>query len=294
MQVDWIAVDWGTSNLRIWAMDNNSNVLQEKSTKQGAKTLSPNEFESVFIKNTQHWLTENKTMPVIACGMIGSKNGWHEAPYTPVPMMPTENKSIQIPNTNSKIDVRIISGVKQETPADIMRGEETQIAGLLYTQSSFKGVACLPGTHSKWAKIKDSNITEFKTALTGELFALLSQQSTLSHSTDNWDEGVFIDTVKTSCAQIENISNLLFQIRAQYVLHADIHSLTKLSAILISLELAGVKSFWQNNKITIIGKSRLATLYEIAIKTIGGSASTIDANNLTLESLKQTYKRLFL
>jgi len=78
--------------------------------------------------------------------------------------------------------MHILPGLKQDKNPDVMRGEETQIAGFLAGNPDFDGVLCLPGTHTKWVHISAKEIVSFQTVMTGELFALLSQNS-VAHRT---------------------------------------------------------------------------------------------------------------
>ena len=81
--------------------------------------------------------------------------------------------------------VAIVPGVMLLSPTrdgDVIRGEETQIVGLLDGEPDFDGVAVMPGTHSKWVSIADGTIRDFQTVMTGELFDLLAHKSFLRHS----------------------------------------------------------------------------------------------------------------
>ena len=116
--------------------------------------------------------------------MVGARQGWLEVPYSETPCKPIFPEAIGRPDTrDQRLRVFVLGGIKQTTPApDVMRGEETQIAGILSADPSFEGVLCLPGTHTKWVRISAGEIVDFKTFMTGELFSLLSRQSVLRHS----------------------------------------------------------------------------------------------------------------
>ncbi|MGB0497122.1 MAG: 2-dehydro-3-deoxygalactonokinase, partial [Rubricella sp.] len=146
----WIAVDWGTSSLRAWAMDGDR-VLDERRTDEGAGGLDPTGFERVLIGLIERWLGP-QPVSVIACGMVGSRQGWAEAPYRKVPCEPLDGL-MAVAGTDQRIRLSIVPGLSQEKPADVIRGEETQIAGFLSHHPDFDGVLCLPGTHTKWVRI---------------------------------------------------------------------------------------------------------------------------------------------
>ena len=149
---DWIAVDWGTSNLRAWAMSRSGGELWSGASDKGMGVLKPEHFEGALLDVVAPMLGAGP-LDVIACGMVGSRQGWIEAPYAtaPCPALPT---GFARPKTqNPLLRVHIIPGVKQDDPADVMRGEETQIAGFLALNPGWDGGVCLPGTHTKWAQI---------------------------------------------------------------------------------------------------------------------------------------------
>src|SRR5438477_4894503 len=75
-----------------------------------------------------------------------------------------------------------------------MRGEETQILGWLALNPERRDgrhVLCHPGTHAKWVLIEDGRIVRFVTAMTGELFAVLSQHSVLKTDAPADDDAAF-------------------------------------------------------------------------------------------------------
>ncbi|MDG1956441.1 MAG: 2-dehydro-3-deoxygalactonokinase, partial [Candidatus Thioglobus sp.] len=168
IKAKWIAADWGTTHMRAWAIGDNDSVLAYRESNEGMKDLQQNEFEPVLLRLIENWLDDNKVTNVMACGMVGAKQGWVETPYLKVPCVPIDNSQLTIASTkNTHIKVYLVPGVMQHQPADIMRGEETQIAGFINENPNFNGVVCLPGTHAKWVSIKNRHITNFKTYMTG-------------------------------------------------------------------------------------------------------------------------------
>ena len=167
MQPDWIAVDWGTSNLRVWAMGPDG-VLAQAQSDDGMGRLARDGFEPALLALIAPWLGAGVT-PVMACGMVGSRQGWCEAPYRAVPCTPMDARmAMRVLVRDPRISVRIAPGLKQASPADVMRGEETQIAGALALGAQ-DGVICLPGTHSKWAQVSAQEVVSFQTYMTGEI-----------------------------------------------------------------------------------------------------------------------------
>ena len=107
--------------------------------------------------------------------MAGARQGWIEVPYNDAPCAPSAVNATRAPKTRDpRLDVRIIAGVRQNDPApDVMRGEETQVAGILQQNPAFDGVICMPGTHTKWVRVSKGQIVRFQTCMTGEIFALI-------------------------------------------------------------------------------------------------------------------------
>ena len=142
-------------------------------------------FERVFAEICGDWLSQYPGLPVVAGGMVGSAQGWAEAPYVPCPA-DTATLASRAVTVESAAGVRLLiaPGVIFDPPdanPDVMRGEEIQIAGALADHPEFGARACiaLPGTHSKWVQVSDGRITRFATYMTGELFAVLSRHSIL-------------------------------------------------------------------------------------------------------------------
>jgi len=283
MNVAWIAVDWGTSNLRIWAMDAEDHMIDEIRSDQGIASLDALEIEQVFLAHIEPWICEN-ILPVFACGMVGSREGWREAPYDCVPTFAAK-KTIRVETISDRIDLRIIAGVKQPEPEDVIRGEETQIAGFLSDQPDFEGSICLPGTHTKWVKVNHRKIINFQTAMTGELYSLLSKQSVLKNSLGSWEDKSFLKAVKDVFYTPERIAVELFGIRAKNLLSADSCGEARLSGTLIGSELAAMQSYWKKNHVHIIGTGQLANLYAEAIQSLNGQATSYQASGLTLKGL---------
>ena len=102
----------------------------------------------------------------------------------------------------------VLPGLSQARPADVMRGEETQIAGLLAADPGFDGVACLPGTHTKWARVSAGEVVSFRTCMTGELFALLSERSVLRHAVggEGFEEAAFAEALSDAIARPEALA----------------------------------------------------------------------------------------
>jgi 2-dehydro-3-deoxygalactonokinase len=288
--LDWIAADWGTSNLRVWAMPaRGTTPLAEAQSGEGMGTLDPTGFEAALLRLVGNWLGD-ETVPVIACGMVGSRQGWAEAPYRAVPCAPVvPGRLTQVRPNDKRIDVRIVPGLKQESPADVMRGEETQVAGFLAQRPQFDGVLCLPGTHSKWVRVSAGEIVSFQTFLTGELFGLIAERSVLRFTVagDGWEDGAFLEAVSAALSRPEKALSRLFTLRAEGLLNALPAGVARarLSGTLIGAELAGARPYWLGQNVALIGAEKLSRAYAAALSAQGAQAERADAGRMTLAGL---------
>jgi 2-dehydro-3-deoxygalactonokinase len=284
----WIAVDWGTSNLRAWAMGPGGLVLAEAASDDGMGKLTRDGFEPALLRLIADWLTGHP--PVLACGMVGSRQGWCEAPYRAVPCSPLDRAAlVAAPTTDPRLSVHIAPGLKQTAPADVMRGEETQIAGALALMPGYDGILCLPGTHSKWAQISAGEVVSFQTYMTGEMFALLSEASVLRHGMQGggWDDAAFDAAVSDALSRPERLGARLFSLRAEGLLAglAPAAALARLSGLLIGTELAAARPYWLGQRVTLVGAAKLSAAYAKALKSQGVDAQHLSVTDCTLAGL---------
>ncbi|KQP17759.1 2-dehydro-3-deoxygalactonokinase [Pseudorhodoferax sp. Leaf267] len=185
-----LALDWGTSSLRAFLLDADGQVLQQRAAARGIGQLAepgPAGFEQALAEIAGDWLRERPGLPVVAGGMVGSAQGWREAPYVPCPA-DVNRLAASAASVHSELagNVLLAPGLVCAAAAgdglpDVMRGEEIQIAGALHGRPDWAR-AChvvLPGTHGKWAQVRAGAVLGFRTYMTGELFALLCRHSLL-------------------------------------------------------------------------------------------------------------------
>jgi len=291
MNLEWIAVDWGTSSLRCWAMSSDGEPLAEATSDRGMGSLKPDEFEDALLWLVGDWIEGPVT--IVACGMVGARQGWIEAAYRNVPTSPLGLPMTQPIVRDARLRIQIVPGLSQSKPADVMRGEETQIGGFLARNKTFDGVVALPGTHTKWARISAGEVVGFQTLMTGELFALLSKQSVLRHSVanDGLDEAAFDAGIAEALSKPEAIAARLFSIRAESLVHRSdpVSARSQLSGLLIGAELAATKAWWLGHAVALIGAGALSRLYARALATQGVLAETVDVKHVTLAGLKAAY-----
>ena len=276
MNPNWIAVDWGTTNLRIWRCDQAGNVLDETKVQMGMGTLTASEYEGVLISHIAHHLSDDVITEVLVCGMAGARQGWQDAGYLTAPCdTPALNQAVTVHTKDPRIMVRILPGIKQPEPADVMRGEETQIAGFLKHTPDYNGLICLPGTHSKWVHVQNGQVIEFQTFMTGEVYDLLSRSSVLKHSVSGevFSHSDFVDAAKSAFKNPADAASQLFRLRAQHLVHdTDATVLrARLSGTLIGQEVAAMERQWNRLPITLIGEEALCSLYKSALEAVGKS-----------------------
>ncbi|SEM74122.1 2-dehydro-3-deoxygalactonokinase [Loktanella fryxellensis] len=281
----WIAADWGTTHLRVWAMSSSGTVLAQATSDDGMGRLTRDGFAPALDRLTADW----PRVPVIACGMVGSRQGWVEAAYAAVPCPPLADDL-----TAAGDRTHIIPGLKQTAPADVMRGEETQVAGFLALNPGWDGVICLPGTHTKWAHVSAGEVVSFQTAMTGDLFAAITGHTVLRHSTAaGWDDAGFLLGVDEALSHPERLATRLFSLRAEGLLNAlpDATARARLSGLLIGAELAATRAYWLGQQIAVIGAGTLAGLYVAALGAQAAPATQVNADRATLAGLTAAHRR---
>jgi len=175
-----IGLDWGTSSLRSYRFAPDGTVLEHRSRPWGIQHLPEGGYAAAFAGVAGDWRAARPDAPVLAGGMVGSRQGWHEVPYVECPAAPLEIARGIVAFETPVGVVHLVPGLRQGgRHPDVMRGEEVQIAGALEADPSLVTGArmVLPGTHCKWATIRDGAVTGFTTYLTGELFAMLRDHS---------------------------------------------------------------------------------------------------------------------
>lgn len=299
-ETEWVAVDWGTSNVRAWGIASDGSHTFAAQSDKGMGKIARADYPAVLAELIGE--SASPQTPVIVCGMAGARQGWLEAPYveTPADLAVLTQSAVQPERAGGP--VRILPGVCQRNGAneDVMRGEETQLLGLLGLKPGFEGTVILPGTHSKWVELRGGRIVRFQTAMTGELYEVLSQHSVLRHSfaAGSIDGPEIEDGIASGMrAGIESpqlLSSLAFRTRAASLLSgkgADWCS-GYLSGLLVGAEIGGHRDWLDNQPIPLIGSARFGRLYGAALKLVGAVGEPLDATDVTIAGLKQARAQL--
>ena len=175
-----IGVDWGTSAFRAFRIGADGHVRDRHAAPRGIMAVEGGDFAGTLAAEVVHWLADGENC-VLLSGMIGSRQGWQEAAYLacPADVEDIAGSLAKVPFEAAR--VRLVPGLSTTDAAgvpEVMRGEETQIAGLLPSLAR-DCLICLPGTHSKWARIAAGRIDGFTTHMTGEIYAALRDHTIL-------------------------------------------------------------------------------------------------------------------
>ncbi len=288
MQRKLLAVDWGTSSLRGALLNSEGVVLEKRAFSQGILQVAHGQFQHVFEQRFGDWMSA-ETFCLIS-GMAGSRQGWREAPYCPCPS--GFQDIAQHLQWIDKDRIGIVPGLStwnDDTP-DVMRGEEIQIFGALTAQQIQSAQFVLPGTHSKWAQVLDGKITAFKTFMTGEFYALLSQHSILAKTClpdAPLKKEVFIEGVMQS-QKPGGLLHHAFSARSLALFEKlnPAQSSSYISGLLIGEEIKSAKADLkdQETPLFILGNSQLTQRYGFAMEALGMKANAL-ADEVTWSGL---------
>ena len=268
-----IALDWGTSNLRASLLGAGGAVLDTRSTAAGVMAVPERRFADALLALCGDWLATHSGCACIASGMIGSRQGWVEAPYLECPAGPQQAaRGLIAVAFGAGHRLHIVPGLRcvgRDGQTDVMRGEETQLWGA----DIAAGTCCvLPGTHSKWAWLgADDRIESFQTWMTGELYALLTQHSILGRLMQlgaPFDAAAFDDGVQLGLLHHADLPHTLFAARtAGLTGQRSAAALPDfLSGLLIGAEVAGARRQVDMRCVTLLGDGALCDRYARALK----------------------------
>jgi 2-dehydro-3-deoxygalactonokinase len=275
-----IVVDWGTSSFRAFRIAGNGAILDRRASPRGIMHVEGGRFADTLRDEIGDWLKAGENR-VLLSGMIGSRQGWKEAPYVRCPAGATELSAalVDVPFESAQENVQVklvpgMNGADQSGVTEVMRGEETQIIGAL-TVMGTDGLACLPGTHSKWVRVESGRIVRFTSHMTGEAFSALREHTILGRMMKDSapNDAAFISGVARA-SEPGGLLHHLFGVRTLALTGtlAEADGASYLSGILIGHELRAELS-GGNEPVHLIGAPELVALYARAIAA--GGAKTV-------------------
>ncbi len=296
-----IAIDWGTNNFRLWLLSKLGNPMIVRRSDEGFQQARSKGFESIAERYINEFDIQDN-IPIIVCGMAGAKQGWREAPYinAPVNLEQVLSNSVSAPHRSR--DIRILPGIAQRSllEPDVMRGQETRLLGVL-EHIPQNGLVCMPGTHSKWINLEQGTLKHFSTFITGELFGLLA-----NHSTLKLQQGVSLEIVPSSHAfhrafneTVDNpqeITNRLFRTRASNLLgySSPNSNAAELSGCILGLEFSGAQSkYGPVKEVSLVASKALGKLYASALNSRGTDVRYFDAEEAVIKGLYKSAKAIW-
>jgi 2-dehydro-3-deoxygalactonokinase len=272
-----IALDWGTSNLRASLLDGDGAVLDTRSAAAGVMAVPERRFAEALLGLCGDWLATHSHCACIASGMIGSRQGWVEAPYVECPagLADAAAKLVRVAFGEAH-RLHIVPGLRcvgSDGQADVMRGEETQLWGADLPAGS---CVVLPGTHSKWAWLGGGDrVLGFQTHMTGEVYAMLTQYSILGRLMElggAWMPAAFDDGVRLGLQQHAHLLHTLFAARTAGLTdqRAGNELPDFLSGMLIGAEVASARDgSHATAAVTLLGDGALCDRYARALGLAG-------------------------
>ncbi|MFW8592092.1 2-dehydro-3-deoxygalactonokinase [Glaciecola sp. 2405UD65-10] len=294
-QLEYLIIDWGTTNFRAFAIGTNETLVDTKSLPLGFLQVSDGNFAGTLETILNEWGISYHNLPIYMAGMVGSAQGWHNVPYTETPVssesLSAKTFSFQLPWGAKAYIVPGVSHVYDEDKYDVMRGEEVQVIGLAEIKESANFQAILPGTHSKHVVFDSGEITRFASFMTGEFYSIIAQHSLLGKGLADADAGctpAFEKGVRD--AQKGQLTNFIFLARTrrlfEQVEERDVK--TYMSGLLIGYELKELK----NRHIYIVGGQSLSANYKLACDLLNLQAEVLDGNQCFLAGMSILRRKL--
>ena len=317
MTAAFIGIDWGTTHRRAALIGADGALLGERADGDGALACR-GRFRESLETLVAGWPGATPELPVVMAGMVGAAIGWQAVSYleggtalsdlprhlTPVADAPPGRRWFIAPGWCLRGEGGAV---------DVMRGEETQLFGALHLLGLDASDGCyvLPGTHSKWVRLHAGRITELRTYMTGELFALLRQHGTLASAmqtpeaagadglrqrTAGADDGAGLrhDSVAddpdflrgvAEAARGPVLTHALFGARARVVTGAMAPGAAAayVSGLLIGAEWADAQRLASRDEpVRVVGEPALAALHAACARVHGRTLEALDARMIQL------------
>ena len=272
MDGPFLAVDWGTTNRRVYRIGANGTVEADEQDGRGILSVTPGAYPAETLAIRARF----GDLPMLCAGMVGSNRGWRETPYLPCPI--GLDALADAPSWVEPARTAILPGVATfGERADVIRGEEVQLLGAVSAGlAPPDALLCQPGTHCKWAEMGGGRLQSFVTAMPGELFALLKAHSLLAPQ--------LAGAVEANAAFLEGVADAgpdllsrLFGVRAASLLgrRADDDAAAYASGLLIGTDVRARDLAGRD--VHVLADPALGALYQAAVGAVGGNAVEVDS-----------------
>lgn len=300
-----VGIDWGTTSFRAYLFAGDGELLDRIVRPAGILTVEDGNFAGVLHTVCEKWIKENPAIPVLMCGMIGSRHGWRDVPYVVGEVGASELASATVVVQEEPNCIQIVPGLQATSfdgGPDVMRGEETILIGAIAAGAPQTALFCFPGTHSKWVAVKKGQIGSFSTYLTGELFAMLKERSVLAGliaEESNAPRVLHQQSFHQGLAMASDGTSLLhrlFSIRAQYLTESAPPYVVEdvVSGLLIGTELISVSLQLQQHsgKVTLLSSGTIAERYRNALSYMGHAPDLFEADSACMIGLCSIAEKL--
>lgn len=284
---DWIAAEFGPRTLRAWAMRGDDPIE--------TRSLDRREgFDATLAQLLSGW----PQVPVIACGMRDPTRGGIDKATRRVPCPALPLPLVMVPEGAAGRSLRMVAGVIQADPPDLICGDETRLAGLLLAAPDFDGVVCLPGDHTRWVRVSAGEICHVQTVMTSDILQALSRETTLRFSLagqgEAFDEAAFDEALDLSLSRPHAAWGRLFRLRVEALTEntSPGHAAGWLAGLMIGFELGASRALWLGQKVLILGESPLAPRYHRALDWQGVGPLTGDATKAMLAGLTEAWRKV--
>lgn len=288
-----IALDWGTTSMRSWLLGDEGRILETREPAGGLLDMAAGidaadpaararAYEAAYLDVCGGWLRDHPGLPALACGMVGSAQGWCEAGYLTVParLDSTARSLTEITLAAGAVHLvpglRVASDARHDIPGDVLRGEETQVIGVLelIARPDAEHIVVLPGTHTKWMRIEDRTVRSFTTAMSGELYGLVTGHGLLSHTATDprRDDAAFTRGLTAGFSPRERgLATALFGARALVLdgLLAPSSLADYLSGVVLADEVRHLLPQYRAERIVLCGNADLCRRYAAALRMRG-------------------------
>jgi 2-dehydro-3-deoxygalactonokinase len=295
----FIAVDWGNSNARFFLVAGDGSLMAMRSGPGISQIDGAAAIESICFDIIGEWLGQHPALSVMMVGAVGSNIGWQLAGYAVTPATLMDVAAGVHRFCARGVNFIIAPGVattRIDGLPDVMRGEEIQIFGSV---TSKEALICLPGTHSKWAKVSSETITAFHTAHTGELLDILGRHSILlnpKRPVAAKPNTAFVEGVEIARESNAGFESLLFTVRSRQIagtLKPEVAD-SYLAGIAIGCEIKSALALYgiPSATVTLVGSSHLTALYAAAMPRFGVATQQVDGDAASLSGLIKLYQAL--